>query len=184
MNRTKTPDTAAYGPYPNPFHYFPIPDPFAYRIASVDAEIGGVTVSVALSDSSAANEPFFPLMCDHKHIDKETDDWIQCEDEATYVQVTDTDGAIGVQCKRHGPDDTLCIDCGVDTFPGEFYMVRDDVWPIGYADGMLCIGCLEVRIGRQLTHDDFTEYSISEGNPGNSARYNDRLSLRHKEGGR
>jgi hypothetical protein len=34
-------------------------------------------------------------------------------------------------------------------------MVRDDLWPIGKDDGMLCIGCLERRLGRRLTREDF-----------------------------
>jgi hypothetical protein len=51
-----------------------------------------------------------------------------------------------------------CIDCGVCTnCNGEYYMVNDEVWlganPKGR--GMLCIGCLEDRLGRLLTKDDF-----------------------------
>ena len=53
----------------------------------------------------------------------------------------------------------LCVDCGKDTHGGEYYMVWDEVWeasgmtPDG---GMLCLPCLERRIGRHLTPDDFT----------------------------
>jgi hypothetical protein len=43
-----------------------------------------------------------------------------------------------------------CRDCAADTFIGEWYMVRDEVWPLGFHDGVLCIGCLEQRIGRRL----------------------------------
>lgn len=47
-----------------------------------------------------------------------------------------------------------CVDCGVHTGDiDEYYMVHDYVWPIDR--GMLCIGCLEARIGRQLTFHDF-----------------------------
>jgi hypothetical protein len=77
----------------------------------------------------------------------------------------------------------LCVDCGVNTAPGipdgptlrlhlnlfgtsetritsnsEIYVVRNRIWqqagmrPFG---GCLCIGCLEKRIGRKLTHKDF-----------------------------
>lgn len=52
-----------------------------------------------------------------------------------------------------------CIDCDVNTEDiGEYYMVHVGVWPkeIGPHNGMLCIGCLEKRIGRQLTPEDFT----------------------------
>jgi hypothetical protein len=52
-----------------------------------------------------------------------------------------------------------CVDCGKDTSGGEYYMVRDDVWAAsGLAPngGMLCLACLERRIKRPLTGEDFT----------------------------
>jgi hypothetical protein len=74
----------------------------------------------------------------------------------------------------------LRVDCGTDAIAiGEFYMVRDTVWArsgLGENDGMLCIGCLERRIGRELRGVDFFECSL-EDEPwcGRSARYADRL---------
>ena len=52
----------------------------------------------------------------------------------------------------------LCLDCGVDTGSiDQYYRVTNELWarvnPGG--DGMLCIGCLEKRLGRELTPDDF-----------------------------
>jgi hypothetical protein len=52
----------------------------------------------------------------------------------------------------------LCLDCGVDTGAiDEEYRVTNELWarvnPGG--EGMLCIGCLEKRLGRELTPDDF-----------------------------
>ncbi len=55
----------------------------------------------------------------------------------------------------------LCIDCRFDTFQIEYYMVKNDVWPIGTDDGMLCIDCLEKRIGRELIKDDFSDCLIN-----------------------
>lgn len=53
-----------------------------------------------------------------------------------------------------------CIDCGRSTYGiGEYYMVRDEVWDKAVPDGargMLCVGCLELRIGRKLCFLDFT----------------------------
>jgi hypothetical protein len=53
-----------------------------------------------------------------------------------------------------------CVDCGKDTGnSGEYYSVGDDVWAAsGLAPngGMLCLACLEKRIKRPLTADDFT----------------------------
>ena len=52
-----------------------------------------------------------------------------------------------------------CVDCDKDTQGGEYYMVRDEVWAasgLGPHDGMLCLRCLEQRIRRPLTNDDFT----------------------------
>lgn len=74
----------------------------------------------------------------------------------------------------------LCIDCGVDTsIDGiqEYYMVTKAVWlkaglkhpdmgrdsPGGQHDGMLCIGCLEARLGRKLKPADFTNVPINRG---------------------
>jgi hypothetical protein len=53
-----------------------------------------------------------------------------------------------------------CLDCGVDTVAiNEFYMVTDDVWRAANPslDGMLCIECLERRLGRTLGPNDFSD---------------------------
>lgn len=78
----------------------------------------------------------------------------------------------------------ICVDCGTNTAPGipsgpemrvafamgakkveftldyssEAYHVRDSVWKQSGMrpwEGCLCVGCLEKRIGRQLTPKDF-----------------------------
>jgi hypothetical protein len=55
-----------------------------------------------------------------------------------------------------------CRDCGVNTVRnGEYYMVHDNVWPIGFDDGMLCVGCLERRTGRRLVPRDFTDAPVN-----------------------
>lgn len=56
-----------------------------------------------------------------------------------------------------------CTDCHTDTrVIREYYMVNFDLWrAYGAGKGMLCIGCLEDRIGRQLTHADFTGAPIN-----------------------
>jgi hypothetical protein len=63
-----------------------------------------------------------------------------------------------------------CRDCGIDTLPAgwdaraEWYMVHDEIWsaagmpPRGY----LCIGCLQRRLGRELTRDDFTDALVND----------------------
>jgi hypothetical protein len=75
------------------------------------------------------------------------------------------------------PESWSCVDCGVNTAPGmlskaavyagaevtfdercEVYTVRRRVWKAtGMKDdgGCLCIGCLEKRIARRLTPEDF-----------------------------
>lgn len=56
-----------------------------------------------------------------------------------------------------------CIDCTVNTFENdEYYMVQFELWETyGVEEGMLCIGCLEDRMGRQLTSEDFIEAPIN-----------------------
>lgn len=56
-------------------------------------------------------------------------------------------------------DACLCNDCGVDVVKaGEYYMLSADIWErtlrLTWADN-LCIGCLESRLGRKLSFDDF-----------------------------
>jgi hypothetical protein len=69
-----------------------------------------------------------------------------------------------------------CADCGDDY--GEDYMVHDYIWQaFGVGDGMLCIGCLEKRIGRQLCAQDFTDAPVNDINDGiKSLRLKDRLT--------
>jgi hypothetical protein len=81
-----------------------------------------------------------------------------------------------------------CADCGTVTArrgkPSEWYMVRDDIWEAAgmppmpvlsidtfaeyrayiedIAHRFLCIGCLEARLGRQLTADDFTGVEVND----------------------
>ncbi len=53
----------------------------------------------------------------------------------------------------------------------ETYFVHDHIWkavgmkPGGW-DGCLCIGCLEKRIGRPLTPDDFNDHVFNTSLPG------------------
>lgn len=53
-----------------------------------------------------------------------------------------------------------CHDCGVETSGlgnlNELYMLRNEIWKLtGVGEGYLCIGCLETRLGRELTGADF-----------------------------
>jgi len=54
---------------------------------------------------------------------------------------------------------TLCND--------EYYMVDNGVWEVATEDfgghGMLCIGCLEARLGGKLVASDFPDYPINKG---------------------
>lgn len=74
-----------------------------------------------------------------------------------------------------------CVDCATNTLDGdEYYMVHDHVWE-GEAKmdkGMLCIGCLEVRIGRALTPADFIDAPVNYIPQRRSARLQDRLGMR------
>lgn len=83
-------------------------------------------------------------------------------------------------------DNHICIDCNVDTSGHgicEYYMVQFDIWDnllfdpkedARYLDkkwyffkdevryeGMLCIGCLERRLGRELNADDFLDCPLN-----------------------
>lgn len=67
-----------------------------------------------------------------------------------------------------------CWDCNINTMDiNEYYMVDNELWESAtiYAandnhcgtDVMLCVGCLENRIGGVLTPNDFPDYPINRG---------------------
>jgi hypothetical protein len=72
-----------------------------------------------------------------------------------------------------------CASCGVNTSEiGEYYMVTDAIWDAhGPADGCLCIGCLENRMGRRLRPDDFITAPANSAHERQSERLRDRLGV-------
>lgn len=58
----------------------------------------------------------------------------------------------------------LCLDCNVDTGKAhEHYMLKDEVW-LSVVDsivGMLCIDCIEKRLGRKLNKTDFNDSHVN-----------------------
>jgi len=85
---------------------------------------------------------------------------------------------------------TNCCDCGVGTHTiDEWYMVNAGVWNQAWAgrrksyhgkvpgQEILCIGCLEKRIGRALCRADFTDAPVNDPNEHqHSDRLRDRLT--------
>ncbi len=76
-----------------------------------------------------------------------------------------------------------CKDCGIDTYLGSenYYMVtpeiwneyglggsrwvvRGEAWTADKKSGMLCIGCLEERMGRKLRLTDVPDWPINRAN--------------------
>ena len=58
----------------------------------------------------------------------------------------------------------VCLDCGVNTsLNEEYYMLMNEVWKEAVPDlvGMLCINCVELRLGRQLWPEDFMDSPIN-----------------------
>ena len=56
-----------------------------------------------------------------------------------------------------------CTDCG--DYDYKMYMVNDDIWnQYGNDRNTLCLPCLEKRMGRKLTKDDFSQYIDSPVN--------------------
>jgi hypothetical protein len=72
-----------------------------------------------------------------------------------------------------GPE--LCAACGADT-EHEFYMVHDTVWGAAaeLGDAFLCIVCLERRLGRTLTPQDFTDAPVNAPSPADTPRLRNR----------
>lgn len=60
----------------------------------------------------------------------------------------------------------VCLDCGANTTHiNEYYMLEDDVWfdalKARDRNGMLCIACVENRLGRQLQTEDFARVPLN-----------------------
>lgn len=71
-----------------------------------------------------------------------------------------------------------CLDCAVNTSEiDEYYMVHDHIWLYANPDdyGMLCISCLEERLGRMLRPSDFTDAPVNGDFGNKSARLKERL---------
>src|SRR5262245_21304420 len=78
-------------------------------------------------------------------------------------------------------EEANCTDCRWNTiWLGEFYAVHNDVWERASCrkprPHMLCIGCLEERLGRQLKPNDFTDAPINDpALPNTSNRLRNRM---------
>lgn len=59
--------------------------------------------------------------------------------------------------------DWVCRGCGCSV-EQEYYMLHDSVWQQVYQrrSGMLCVGCVESRLGRELTCHDFVPCGLNE----------------------
>jgi hypothetical protein len=70
--------------------------------------------------------------------------------------------AVGQLALPVGPND--CLDCGADTHAlGEYFMCVEEVWLEAHPDdkGMLCVPCVERRLGRALVPEDFTDCPLN-----------------------
>lgn len=79
----------------------------------------------------------------------------------------------------------ICRDCEFDTFQSEYYMVKNSLWidagmPL-HGGGMLCIGCIERRLKRKLTKNDFIDAPINKDYTRMSKRLLNRLGIMRRE---
>ena len=105
-------------------------------------------------------------------------DWLH-EEMGAPETLTDTDLAHLFADALIAMQDTWCAICDVNVMKvGEYYSVTNDLWKrYGVGRGMLCIGCLEERMGRDLTAADFADVPVNDLNfPGHSDRLRSRLS--------
>lgn len=59
-----------------------------------------------------------------------------------------------------------CKDCGKNTFNSDtdYYMLTEELWQkFGVENGMLCIICIEHRIGRKLKPEDLIDCLVNTG---------------------
>lgn len=70
-----------------------------------------------------------------------------------------------VKQRRSFEDIFLCMDCKKDTFQHqEYFMLKYKIWRSANYKirGMLCLACIEKRIGRDLVANDFSKAPINE----------------------
>jgi hypothetical protein len=72
-----------------------------------------------------------------------------------------------------------CIGCKKDTW-NEYYMLYSRVWKKANPKfkGMLCISCVEARLGRSLAKKDFTKALINTMPMTRTSKLSDRLGRR------
>ena len=64
-----------------------------------------------------------------------------------------------------------CADCAVNTWPWESFMVNSSVWAeAGAGSGFLCVACLEERLERVLTPEDFPPLPLNDDEACDSVR--------------
>ncbi len=72
----------------------------------------------------------------------------------------------------------LCVGCKEDTHLEHFFVVNGVWFKVHNSKyGMMCVGCMEARLGRKLNKNDFTSCYINQLNYGaKSDRLRDRLT--------
>jgi hypothetical protein len=58
-----------------------------------------------------------------------------------------------------------CLDCGKSTrISKEYYMIHDHLWSTVAKNpkGMMCISCVEKKLGRKLVPNDFTDCRLNK----------------------
>jgi hypothetical protein len=83
-------------------------------------------------------------------------------------------------------DKCICMDCDTNTMDiDEYYMLKFEVWfsIVPEDNGMLCIECVEKRLGRQLTSNDFLSCILNEEgwNQPRSDKLKDRMGFMELE---
>ena len=59
-----------------------------------------------------------------------------------------------------------CQDCSIITFGDDYYMIQHDLWRLVHPNyiGVLCLACLQVRLGRELRKSDFLDAPVNNKN--------------------
>ena len=62
-----------------------------------------------------------------------------------------------------------CLNCKIDVYKSDgCYMLNDSIWNQIHnsKSGFLCISCVEIKLNRQLTKDDFNNSYVNKRNWG------------------
>jgi hypothetical protein len=128
---------------------------------AIDLDVGRISVYSTLYDAMTTTQAEFDQFADRCDHLREVMEW-HSDGTGGAVANTRADRHAIIRLPLKEGRVLPCVECNRETEisrnPGHYYMLRDELWASIIPDtkGILCISCVEHRLGRSLTDEDFT----------------------------